>query len=144
MTDSLEHILACQICLEDFEETGDHVSRLLPCTHTLCEKCLKQLIKPTNEGAFIECPECREKHRVKNDVRTFPQTKYILINIRKKLEDSVKEVAPREVAKCEEHRRELILFCTRNECQKAVCNKCLTKYHRKHDVVDIEEAEKET
>ena len=38
MTDSLEHILACQICLEYFEETGDHVPRLLPCTDTLCER----------------------------------------------------------------------------------------------------------
>ena len=116
----------------------------MPSTHTLCERCLKQLIKPSKRGNSIECPECRETHNVKNDVRTFPQNKYILINIRKKLEDSVKEVAPRDVAKCEEHGRELILFCTRNECQKAVCNKCLTKYHRKHDVIDIEEAEKET
>ena len=92
----------------------------------------------------MECPECRETHNVKNNVRTFPQNKYILINIKKKLEDSVKEVAPREVAKCEEHGRELILFCKRIECQKVICNKCLTKKHREHDVVAIEEAEKET
>ena len=43
MTDSLEYILTCQICLEDFEETGDHVPRILPCSHSLCEKCLKEL-----------------------------------------------------------------------------------------------------
>ena len=143
MTDSLEHILACQICLEDFEEAGDHVPRLLPCSHTLCEECLKQLIKPSKRGNSMECPECGETHNVKNDVRTFPQNKYILINIKKKLEDSVKEVAPREVAKCEEHGRELILFCKRSECQKAICLKCLTRSHREHDVVDIVEEEKD-
>ena len=93
---------------------------------------------------FAECPECKGKQRIKNDVRAFPQNKYILINIKKKLEDSVKEIAPREVAKCEEHRRELILLCKRSECQKAVCNKCLTKSHRERDVVIIGEAEKET
>ena len=49
MADSLEYILACQICLEDFEEAGDHVPRILPCSHSLCEKCLIQLI----QGNFI-------------------------------------------------------------------------------------------
>ena len=38
MADSLEYILACQICLEDFEEAGDHLPRILPCSHSLCEK----------------------------------------------------------------------------------------------------------
>ena len=144
MVDSLEHILACQICLEDFEETGDRVPRIMPCTHTLCEICLKQLFKPSNRGDFVECPECRMKHKVVNDVRTFPQNKYILTNIKRRLEDSAKEAAQSEVAKCEEHGRELILFCKRNECQKAICLTCLTKYHREHDVVDIVEEEKET
>ena len=129
MADSLEHILACQICLEDFEESGEQIPRLLPCTHTLCEKCLKQLIKPTNRGNSVECPECRKKHTARKGVKTFPQNKYILINIRRKHEDSVEEAAEpeREVAKCEEHGRELNLFCKREECQKTICNKCLTK-----------------
>ena len=86
MSDSLEYILACQICLEDFEETGDHVPRILPCFHSLCEKCLKQLI----EGNSMECPECREKHRVVNGIKIFPQNKYILANIRKKETDIAK------------------------------------------------------
>ena len=143
MADSLEHILACQICLEDFEESGDRVPRILPCSHTLCETCLKQLFKPSNRGDFVECPECRMKHRVVDDVRTFPQNKYILINIKRKREESAKEAAQKEVAKCEEHGRELILFGKRSECQKAICLTCLTKYHREHDVVDIVEEEKE-
>ena len=52
MAGSVASFLACQICFEDFEESGDHVPRLLPCTHTLCEKCLKQLV----QGASVECP----------------------------------------------------------------------------------------
>ena len=78
MSESLEYILACQICLEDFEETGDHVPRILPCTHSLCEKCLKHLV----QGDIVECPECRKKHTVAdNEVKTFPQNKYILANV---------------------------------------------------------------
>ena len=35
--DSLEHLLSCQVCFHEFREDGEHIPRLLPCTHTLCE-----------------------------------------------------------------------------------------------------------
>ena len=143
MADSLDHILACQICLEDFEETGDHVPRILPCSHTLCERCLRHLIR----GIFMDCPECRKKHRVIDNVRTFPQNKYILTNIRRKLNAAVSVEEPEvdgKISQCEEHGKHLILFCKSEECKKAICQKCLTKYHRGHDVIDVEEEEKET
>ena len=136
MADHLDDILKCQICLEDFEETGDHVPRLLPCSHTLCEKCLKQLVRTFVHGKSVVCPECRKKHAMV-DVKTFPQNRYIMVNLKEKQRD-------RETVKCEEHGgKELTLYCRRNECQKAICSKCLTASHRAHDVVDIEEKQKE-
>ena len=30
---SLEEILSCQVCYEEFEEDGDRVPRILPCSH---------------------------------------------------------------------------------------------------------------
>ena len=141
MSDSLEYILACQICLDDFEETGDHVPRILPCTHSLCEKCLKQLI----EGNFVECPECRKKHRVvDNEVKTFPQNKYILANVRRKEADTGKNVQTSETLPlCERHGKELLLYCVENECLISICLTCLSKHHRGHDVVEIEVAKRE-
>ena len=141
MSDSLEYILACQICLEDFEETGEHVPRILPCHHSLCEKCLKELI----EKNFVECPECRKRHRVvDNEVKTFPQNKYILANIRKKGADIVKNDQTSETrTMCDRHGKELILYCKGPECLISICQTCLTRHHRGHDVVEIEEAEKE-
>ena len=136
MAEGLEYILTCQICLEDFEESGDHVPRILPCSHSLCEKCLKQLIKTFVHGKSVECPECRKKHQVTHDVKTFPQNKYIVVNLKQKQKEL-------EVVKCKEHGRELTLYCRRYECQKAICSKCLTASHREHDVVDIEEKQKE-
>ena len=138
MADSLEHILACQICLEDFQEAGDHVPRILPCTHTLCEKCLKQLIR----GNFVECPECRKKHRVVNAVKTFPQNKYILANIRRKQAEILKkDQTPVNI--CEKHGKDLILYCKGPRCLRAICQTCLTRHHRGHDVVETEEIERE-
>ena len=125
--DSLEDILSCQICLEDYEESGDHVPRILPW------------------GNFVECPECRKKHRVVNNVRTFPQNKYILANVPRKEAAALKGEKSEEpkVDKCEEHGKELTLYCNQEGCGKARCKSCLTKYHRRHDVVEIEEGEKE-
>ena len=95
----------------------------------------------------MDCPECRKKHRVIDNVRTFPQNKYILTNIRRKFNATVSVEEPAvegKILQCEEHGKHLILFCKSEECKKAICQKCLTKYHRGHDVIDMEEEEKET
>ena len=137
MADSLEYILECQICLEDFEDAGEHVPRLLPCSHTFCEKCLKNIIKRIRGRKVATCPECRKQQPAGNDVQTFPQNKYILVNVKRKQQDEP------ATEKCEEHGKELSLYCKRAGCEKPICLKCLTKYHREHDVIDMEEEAKE-
>ena len=92
MADSLKEILACQICLEDFEEGGDLIPRILPCSHTLCERCLTQLL---GGGSTLTCPECRAQHAAPNNnrKRTFPHNKYLLtvIKRRKSREEEVRK-----------------------------------------------------
>ena len=77
MAGSLEYAFTCQVCFEEFEETGDHVPRLLPCTHTLCETCVGQMI----QRDILECPECRQKYCASRGRKSFPQNKYIIVNI---------------------------------------------------------------
>ena len=77
---SLDFLLSCQVCFENFEPDGAHVPRLLPCTHTICHTCIGQLIQRNN----IECPECRENHEAKREEKSFPQNKYILTQIKRK------------------------------------------------------------
>ena len=125
--DSLQLLLSCIVCLEEFEQNGDHIPRLLPCTHTVCENCIKQLIRDNK----LECPECRAKHEAKNKEKSFPQNKYLLTQITRKPAEQKPE--RREKDLCEEHDKELVLFCRDTGCQ------CLTKYHRKHDVVNTED-----
>ena len=76
---SLELLLSCQVCLEEYGEDGDHVPRLLPCTHTVCESCIKKLISDKK----LNCPECRTKHEAEKEVKTFPQNKYLIAQIRR-------------------------------------------------------------
>ena len=40
----------CQICLEAYSDSGDHVPLILPCGHTFCKSCL--------ELRFTSVPSC--------------------------------------------------------------------------------------
>ena len=135
--DSLEEILSCQVCFEDFEEDGAHVPRLLPCTHTLCHTCIGQLI----QGDKIECPECREKHEAKKEEKSFPQNKYILVHMKRRTPKLQRDQSQTE--KCREHGKELNIFCKEPGCQRIICLTCLSHDHKKHEFVEIEERRKE-
>ena len=134
---SLEILLSCQVCFEEFEEDGDHVPRLLPCSHTLCQTCLRRLIR----GTRIECPECRKKHKAKKEEKSFPQNKYLLTQIKRKPLNQQPTV--HEFQKCKKHGKELSLFCLEPECNKPICRTCLKKEHKKHEITEIEDREKE-
>ena len=45
--------------------------------------------------------------------------------------------------KCPEHGKELTLFCKETQCRTLICTVCMTRKHKKHDVVDVDENRKE-
>ena len=124
--------LTCQVCFEDFTDKEEHLPRILPCSHTLCEKCLGQLIG----GNKLCCPECRLDHKAENGVRSFPQNKYILDNIQQK--ESTIQSEPQ----CREHGKALVLYCNELRCRKCICLTCLTNMHVGHRVTEIEDKNK--
>ena len=121
----------CPVCYEDFEENGDHVPRILQCFHTVCEKCIKQLMKENT----LECPECRTKHAAANGFLSFPQNKYVISVLRRNEEVETSD----QFEKCESHNREVSLFCNDTNCQKPICSLCMLKDHKNHDIKDFEE-----
>ena len=78
LADDISDVFRCGVCLENYDENGQHIPRLLPCSHTLCESCIKDLIM----NDTLVCPECRKKHRAENKEKSFPQNKYLLVHIR--------------------------------------------------------------
>ena len=124
-------MLSCQICLEEFEEEGNHTPRIFSCLHTVCESCIKKMIKENK----LRCPECRTQHSAEKKEKSFPQNKYLLVqNRRRKEETNGNE-------KCKNHGKELNVFCT--ICQQNICISCVRKDHEGHDWIEIEEREKE-
>ena len=124
--DSIQESLTCPVCFEEFEENGKHVPRLLPCSHTLCHKCIGQLIRDTR----LECPTCRVNHEAKQEETSFPQNKYIL-TLRRRLG---------EFRKCPDHEENMILFCGEAGCQRTICPFCLSETHLGHKAVAIQKA----
>ena len=134
--DSLKDSLMCPVCFEEFGENGDHVPRLLPCSHTLCHRCTVQVLKDKR----LQCPTCRVKHEARREEISFPQNKYILILVRRRPAQTG-ELGKAE--RCLEHGEDKILFCRETECLKAICVSCLSQTHLGHKAVSIKEETKD-
>ena len=127
-----EDLASCSVCSRGFRAKGDRVPRLLPCSHTVCERCVRgKLLKKYS----LDCPQCGEVHAARNGMESFPSNRYILMYIRSKLE---KQESRRS---CVEHGREKNLFC--NNCKVPICVLCLKDEHKGHDFGDIQEAKKQ-
>ena len=68
----------CPVCLEIYTKKGNGCPKLLPCTHTVCVLCLRNLLSKCQ----VQCPECRLHHQVPSQgVPAFPTNRYVLENI---------------------------------------------------------------
>ena len=106
MADSLQFLLSCQICLEDFQEDGDLIPRILPCSHTLCERCLIHLLEG---GGSFKCPECRAQHAAPSKEKSFPQNKYLLTVIKRR---ESREEEPEEEVRKSRNIKSVLVTCT--------------------------------
>ena len=106
MMEELDETTTCPVCYEAFN-TMENIPRIMPCSHTACEKCMKELLR---EDHGLVCPECRKKHATTNGVVAFPQNKYIF-----KLLKNNAEV--RNFEMCKTHSRELSLYCRGTDCK---------------------------
>ena len=155
---------ACPICFEIYTE-GNRCPKLLPCTHTVCVLCLRQLVR----NSQVQCPECRLHHPVPSgSVQAFPTNRYVLENIELAQRNAALEgkefdaptneptevlspsAPPDDTASefniqpgtCDMHNEPFIVFCFEEQCNKMLCHTCFIALgHQNHDVVYFEEQE---
>ena len=127
----MELLTRCSVYSELYEEKGDHIPRILPCYNTVCEGCIRKLLKA---GSSLKCPYCdSETHEAPKGKKSFPENKYILayhINNIGKFDN------------CKEHDREMSMFCKDAACEKPICSLCFIQNHNQHhisDIVDVQE-----
>ena len=117
----------CPICSKKFENTGNRIPLLLPCSHTFCKRCIelvqsKKTVKCYVCGKFLPIPEGSEE---------FPINKYILPHIRKENYDM-----------CTKHGKVAIFFCKEVQCGNGICGTCVVKEHKTHDFVEMADEKK--
>lgn len=57
---TLNDLLECSVCLDRLDTS----SKVLPCQHTFCKKCLEEIVQKHKE---LRCPECRILVQIKVD-----------------------------------------------------------------------------
>lgn len=57
---TLNELLECSVCLDRLDAT----SKVLPCQHTFCRRCLEEIVSTKLE---LRCPECRSLVEIKID-----------------------------------------------------------------------------
>ena len=118
-----EDITKCPDCSKLFQEKGERVPRLLPCTHTACTKCLEERL----DGSNLVCPSCSFTHVVAQGICDIQENRYILKHLQ-----SISQ-------RCEKHQRDYILFCDEVDCKNLVCSACMKVEHRNHCLKGIED-----
>ena len=115
----------CTLCLEVFRKP-----KILPCFHTYCEECLKNLA-PRHGGRQFPCPSCRKIIPIpRQGVGAFQTNFYI---------DSEELGKTRSKSVCKTHPdNELVSVCT--SCDLAICVECMLGEHKPHDIVTMAKA----
>ncbi|XP_043534156.1 zinc-binding protein A33-like isoform X1 [Chiloscyllium plagiosum] len=121
-TESLTEEAICPICLDFFTDPV-----ILECGHNFCRSCISQCWKKK-----MNCPQCRQKC-AKKSIRVNRSLANLAEKARKiKLEPKEQDGQPQ----CEEHQRELKLFCETDK--KLICYICRDlREHRGHRLQPI-------
>ena len=127
MSQASSSLLKCPLCCKSYTERGEHIAKLLPCTHTVCGKCIAEIYRCFDKS--LHCPICTKKHVYNYGIESISDNQYILMQIKKNEQDT-----------CSIHQRELCLFCNGPDCQKPICPLCLKNEHKEHDIDDLREA----
>ncbi|XP_065421108.1 E3 ubiquitin-protein ligase TRIM39-like isoform X2 [Chrysemys picta bellii] len=130
--ESLQEEATCPICLEYFKDPV-----IIECGHNFCRACIAQCWEGSDTA--VSCPQCRETVQQGN---LMPNKQLAnVVELVKRLSLQAAKGAGEERV-CGEHQETLKLFC--EEDQTSVCVVChLSRAHRDHRVVPIEEAAQE-
>jgi len=139
----IEDITECPICSEMFVD-----SRVLPCIHTYCLRCITSLGKDKKPGDEIPCPLCRKEFAIpEGGMSELPKNYFVEKLLEAK---SVVDILHHEDSLCDlcaddgemserKTDRKAVVYCI--GCHKNMCKHCY-EYHQKfklsgnHKVID--------
>ena len=128
----LNDITECCICLKTFTDP-----RMLPCIHTFCLQCLKDLADKSNTKTrdALPCPVCRNEFTIPNDGIQDIQTNFFMagmIEVRNALSKSKIEALLCDICKVNSESHAVNIPEATNRClvcQENLCESCC-KMHK--------------
>ncbi|XP_046562005.1 LOW QUALITY PROTEIN: tripartite motif-containing protein 55-like [Haliotis rubra] len=149
-----EQFLRCQICRDKFENE-ERPPKSLPCNHTFCLPCLKQVFDHSqpatrrdrswlDEGLHgaLKCPQCRvEIYLSRGGIAQLPNDHRVI-----QMMDFLSQAVAKSKNVCSKHERQpLNFFC--KKCFLPVCRDCTVLDHKEqqgHVIVDVTDAVSES
>ncbi|XP_019622778.1 PREDICTED: tripartite motif-containing protein 2-like [Branchiostoma belcheri] len=144
--DQIREELSCSICLELFTRP-----KVLPCQHTFCQDCLKDLAR---KKARFQCPNCRRRVKIPAQGVTGLPDNHLVGSLCDRISNqpavSTEEQGNSEVDvseeqagnNCDKHPSEkLRVYC--KQCLVPVCDECLDQDHAGHTTMSLKKAMEE-
>ena len=133
--------LICSLCLNDFSDP-----RALPCLHTFCLQCLKDLHKSelhryANKNPLLKCPMCQEDHEIPKEGLDGFRQDFRVKNFLEVCNSNNK--CELESAVCPKHPDKELSFVCRTCGLAELCIECKKGIHLEHYVIDVKEKHKE-
>ncbi|XP_078615176.1 uncharacterized protein LOC144884111 [Branchiostoma floridae x Branchiostoma japonicum] len=131
--------LTCSICLELFTRPKE-----LPCGHTFCQDCLKDLAEVQ---VPLQCPCCRRQVRLPPQGVAGLLDSHIIANMCERLRQQTSlsgetRKQPQSGNRCSSHpSEEFKVYC--KQCRIPVCDQCLEEAHDDHRTTTIKKAAQE-
>jgi hypothetical protein len=119
--EKLNNVTKCSICTETYSD-----SRVLPCIHTYCLKCIKNFSHNKYPGDYVSCPACRKDFVVpEHGIDSLPKNFFI-----EQLKVSIQSLQT-HIVYCEEcdvmiGRKQSTMYCI--ECQQKFCEVCVSEH----------------
>ena len=123
--ENLEDCITCSVCYEKFEGRDP---RFLPCGHTFCLECIKDIHKTATHSKIkkfeFRCPQCMEISMIpKNSIEKFPKF-FQAVHIQDILSEYNKDLGTKCVdwSLCQDDLCEITCYCF--TCNRTFCDQC--------------------
>lgn len=132
VTDSIEDLLTCSLCLDLFKEP-----KTLKCLHSYCVECLRKLTEK-KEDLPISCPLCRDETLMPSEGIEGLPTNFFIKNMLD-VAELISKVDSPQCSNCDEG---LPAKCRCMDCEEFFCDECLSahgrlKTYQEHKIVDL-------
>lgn len=131
LEDFSESFLTCATCLCTYDQ-GGRKAKLLPCSHTVCLRCLTRMEEISQRKETLRCPMCREMTALPSGGVAALPSSFVINQLFDLMQKQRRDVVPN----CSIHPDQQLMYC--EACDLvfcAICRSSLISSCAEHNVV---------